>query len=286
MKGQGEIMKYKVSDKSIELSQLAIRYKNGDKTIEDKFFKELHKYLYAICKGNVLRQDLNDVISEIMVQILKVLPKYDESKSQFTTFIQYRIIDSIININKQNEQPGFYIPKLSQSIIKNPKFIEYQYSTEKKDYVSLIHKIKQLYPNLSQTQIIHTITSIYNYLYNQKRIKVPEENRMSLETMPTEKTTEDIVMENETKDFTYKCLSLIEPDLRIPVMKIYGIGYDKETITKVAKDIGISRPALTQRINAAFAKVRDLIEFEQIASQVKKGFIFTGIITFILLFLK
>ncbi len=278
-------MKYKASEKSLKLTELAVKYRDGDQSVKDEFFSELYKYLYVICKGNVLNQNLNDTISDVLLQVLQILPNYDETRSQFTTYIQFRIIDSIIATNKSTEQPGLYLSKLAKSILKNNKFIEYQYSNDSKDYNSIKNKIKELYPNLSEVQIKHILPSIYNYIYNQNRIKTPEDGQLTLEAIPEQKTTEDIVIDNENKRMAYKCLNLMEPEIRSAVIKIFGIDCDKQTITKVAADMNFTRPALTQKINAAFAKIRDIIELEQISNIIKKGLVFSGIIIFISLFI-
>lgn len=267
--------KFKTSNKSKRLTELATRYKNGDKTVKNEFSKELDKYLRIVCLGKVQKQDYNDLIAESHLQILKALPRYDETKGQFTTFIQFRIIDAIEKTDRFNDQPGYYLPRLVKIILKNDEFIKYKYSSEPKDYNTIKEKLKQIFPRFTETQLRHVLPYLYDNLYHYNHIPAGEEDKMAQELGLYSETVEDTIFKAETKKLAHRCLSLMDPDIRIAVMKVYGIEFEPQTITRVAKEMGISRQALTHRINETFAKVRDLLEFEELTQrylkQTKKG---------------
>ena len=262
--------KFKTSNKSKKLTKLATRYKNGDKTVKNEFSKELDKYLRIVCLGKVQKQDYNYLIAESHLQILKALPRYDETKGQFTTFIQFRIIDAIEKTDRFNDQPGYYLPRLVKTILKNDEFIKYKYSSETKDYNTIKEKLKQIFPKFTETQLCHVLPYLYDNLYNYNHILTSEEVKMTQELIPDQKSKEDVIFEAETKKLAHRCLSLMDPEIRIAVMKIYGIEFEQQTVTSIAKEMGISRQTLTHRINETFAKVRDLLEFEELTQRYLK----------------
>ncbi|MDX1958531.1 MAG: sigma-70 family RNA polymerase sigma factor [Leptospiraceae bacterium] len=85
-----------------EVNELIRKTLSGNAESLNQLLKIHQDYIYNICRSMYLNpMDSEDVTQEILIKIISNLSKFDETKSQFSTWIYRITVNHVLNVKKQ-----------------------------------------------------------------------------------------------------------------------------------------------------------------------------------------
>jgi len=190
---------------------------------------------------------LDDLVGEGITGLMEAIYKFDEKKNvRLATYairrIKYRIRDALIR------EEIFYFPSKVQKLAKKIK-------KEYPQYVNQPEKLaKKLRVNIKEVQ------RAINYL-NLQRFNFEEKETAEENPLLTVEREDNQFKKLEIIRIVNECLAQLSEREQIVIKRTFGLSpYEEpESLTKIGKDLGLSRERIRQIRNEALKKLQQLL---------------------------